>query len=124
MARISAAARSSRIDTVIRAWRGLAPAASFYGMTLLQFIAAVTPSLDARAEIADLQWRLRQAIMRRDTADKHSFDLISDVGLGVKGDPAYGEDSDLYGSMGFRREIDRRCNIQRGWRRRTAQRVS
>jgi hypothetical protein len=114
MARISPAAKLSRIDTVISAWRALARSASFYGMTLVQFIAAVKPSLDARKEIADLQRRLRRAIMQRDAADKHSFDLISGVGCAVQGDPAYGEDSALYGSMGYRLEIDRRRNIRRG----------
>jgi hypothetical protein len=116
MARISPEAKRLRIIEVIDAWRRLARNVAFSRMSLAQFMAEVQPSLDARAEIDNLQRQLRSAISRRESADAHSFELISRVGHAVKGDQHYGPNSFLCEEMGYTRETVRRRNIRRGMR--------
>ncbi len=56
------------------------------------------------AAIADLESELK---MKRDVRDDKYValnDKRSKVGMGVAGDPAYGNDSPLYGAMGFVRK--------------------
>ena len=59
MARKSPAEKLEDLLLVTRAWEMLRPARSFFGHTLERFKQAIQPSLDARAEIEDLQGRLR-----------------------------------------------------------------
>jgi hypothetical protein len=76
MARKSPADKLERMNTVTAAWEHLSPEAVFFGQTLAQFKKNIQPSLDARAEITDLQKRLRAAIARRDVADARSMRIL------------------------------------------------
>jgi hypothetical protein len=104
MARRSPAGKLYQIQKVIRAWEDLAPASVFYGRTLEQFKAAVRPSEATRAEIEDLQRRLREAIHRRNTADAKSMRLLNGVVNSVRGHESHGNDSALYAAMGYVRQ--------------------
>ncbi len=101
MARLSPADKFSRLVTVTGAWQRLRPNRSFSGLTLAQFKQAIQPSLDTRAEIADLQKRLRIAIKGRDHADRYSLEIRERVVFAVMGDPAEGSDGELYAAMGY-----------------------
>jgi hypothetical protein len=64
-------------------------------------------------EIADLESELK---MKRDVHDNKyvaAFDKRSKVGLGVAGDPACGNDSPLYGAMGFARKSEKKSGLTR-----------
>src|SRR5438045_2787111 len=87
MARESPADKAARIDRITRAWQAFAPARSFHSLTLAKFKAAVRPSHKARAEIEDLQRRLRHALERREAADRKSLRLAQNVVFAVQGDP-------------------------------------
>ena len=54
--------------------------------------------------------------MKRDVLDDKHVALDekrSKVGLGVAGDPAYGNDSPLYGAMGFVRKSEKKSGLTR-----------
>ena len=76
-------------------------------MTLDQFTAKIQPSLDARGHIDDLENDMTAALVERDTADVESNKQLLLVVNAVKGDPAEGEDGELYAAMGYVRKSDR-----------------
>ena len=54
--------------------------------------------------------------MKRDVRDDKyvaAGDKRSKVGMGVDGDPTYGNDSPLYGAMGFVRESEKKTSLTR-----------
>ena len=65
------------------------------------------------AEIADLEAELK---MKRDVRDDKYValnDKRSKVGLGVAGNPDFGNDSPLYGAMGFVRKSEKKSGLTR-----------
>ncbi len=102
-----------KINQVIAAWQTLRPAKSFAGMTLDQFKARLQPSLDARTAIAALENQLIAAQDQRDGADYASISAIQLVVNAVKGDPAEGEDGELYEAMGYVRKSERSSGLTR-----------
>ena len=102
-----------KINDIINAWESLRPAKSFAGMTLAQFKTKVQPSLDTRATITDLENKLTAAQDERDDADKISNAAVLQVVNGVKGDPAEGEDGELYEAMGYVRKSERASGLSR-----------
>jgi hypothetical protein len=101
MARLSRSQALARIKKAILAWEEFAPEGVFHGLTLEGFRSAVQPSYDARAEIADLEPRLRIARQRRDRADADSMKLIELVAASVCGTPGHGRRGFLYAAMGY-----------------------
>ena len=101
MARKSPAEKLKALLKVVRAWETLRPARSFFGHTLERFKQVIQPSLDARAEIEDLQRRLDLAIRKRNAADVRSFRILRGVVYAVQGDPAEGGNGELYVDMGY-----------------------
>lgn len=102
-----------RITDVTRGWENLRPTKQFSGLTLEQFKAAVKPSLDIRAEMADLESRLLALAARRAAADEMSLATVQSVVHGVKGDREEGEDGELYEAMGFVRKSQRLSGLTR-----------
>lgn len=102
-----------KINQVIAAWQTLRPAKSFAGLTLDQFKAKLQPSLDARIAIAALENQLIAAQDQRDGADYASISTIQLVVNAVKGDPAEGEDGELYEAMGYVRKSERSSGLTR-----------
>jgi hypothetical protein len=101
----------SDTTTIITAWTTLAPAASFGGMTLAQFKAKVQPSFDARTALDALEVQQTSALDTRNTADVVTSATNQLVVNGVKGDPNYGDDSELYDAMGYVRKSARRSGL-------------
>jgi hypothetical protein len=114
---MSPAQKLQRILDTIRAWERGAQGSIFSGHSLAQFKAAVQPSIDAHAKVADLRKQLRSALIERNLADKRSMKLNYRVGCAVGGDPAHGDDSVLYEEFGRTREAVRRSKIAAGRRR-------
>ena len=96
-----------KLATVLKAWKDLRPAKTFAGMTLAQFTTKVQPSLDARGQIATLENQMTAAMDERDLADVETMKQIAFVVNAVKGDPAEGEDGELYDAMGYVRKSER-----------------
>ena len=98
---------------IINAWQTLAPDATFAGMTLAQFTAKVQPTFDTRTAIGKLEAQTTSAHDARDAADTVTTQVNQLVVNAVKGDPAHGEDSDLYEAMGYVRKSARKSGLTR-----------
>ena len=76
-------------------------------------LADITAAAADDATIGDLEAELK---MKREVRDDKYIalnDKRSKVGLGVAGSAAYGNDSPLYGAMGFVRKSDRASGLTR-----------
>ncbi len=96
---------------VVKAWKELAADKTFGGLTLAQMTALAKPALDAREELAKLDQDYTQWQNRRDDADRAANEAIQKVVKGVVGDPAFGEDCDLYEAMGYIRKSERKNGL-------------
>jgi hypothetical protein len=101
------------INSVIQSWSSNSLAKSFFGMTLDQYREAVKPSFDLRAEIAETQKRLKGLMAKRDDADVASTRLTQNIVQSVKADPTEGENSPMYGAMGYVRKSERSSGLKR-----------
>jgi hypothetical protein len=104
---------AEKIEKMVNAWRTLAPAKSFGGMTLAQFEATAEPSRAARRKIEELDAQRADAVIERDTADE-AFDAKARfVVAGVLADPTEGPDSALYEAFGYTRTSERKSGLTR-----------
>ena len=92
---------SSRMYEVLDAWDLMRPHKVFFGLTPDDFRQRAKPYLDARAEIAELELKLTHAVSKRDTAEAAVLELVQGVVAAVKGDPAEGQNGELYAAMGY-----------------------
>lgn len=102
---------NSKLVTVRKAWFEKAPSAIFGGMTLAQFDEAVKPSLAAREKIETGKEMIDTGTNERLDADVVSNEKVQLVVNGVKGDVAFGENSDLYEAMGYVRKSERASGL-------------
>ena len=98
---------------VATAWERIAPAAEFGGMSLADFRAAVAESFTLRTQSAELEAELSANIARRAAADEATNTKLKLVVNSVKGHPTYGENSDLYRTMGYVTGDDRATGLTR-----------
>jgi hypothetical protein len=101
------------ITDITNGWTSLAPTATFAGMTLAQYTAAVKPSLDARVAITGLDEQMTGAITNRDKADTVTEPINQKIIKAVVGDVNYGDDSALYESFGYVRKSQRKTGLSR-----------
>jgi hypothetical protein len=80
----------------------------------LQYNAKMQPSFDARTQIDNLNAQLTEATDDRDKADVTTTATNQLIINAVKGDPNYGDDSDLYDAMGYVRRSARARGLSRG----------
>lgn len=102
-----------KIRQVLNAWRDLAPAKQFAGMTLAQAEVKFQPSFDTRAQLSQLENQLGQTINHRDDADEVSMDMVQLIINAVLGDPTEGPDSPLVERMGRTRKSERKTGLTR-----------
>ena len=114
MATLSPAAAYARLDTFVSAWKKLRPSKAFAGLTPDQFeTQKMTPCRQARAAVTDLENQMKSALNRRDDLDQAALETMAFVVNAVKGDPAEGENGDLYEAMGFVRKSERKSGLSR-----------
>jgi len=95
------------------AWVEGAKSVEFNGITQAAFLADIDAAAVADGEIGDLEAELKMKREVRDDLYVALNDKRSKVGLGVAGSAAYGNDSPLYGAMGFVRKSDRASGLTR-----------
>lgn len=95
------------------AWVEGAPTVEFNGITQAAFLADITACAADDATIGDLEAELKMKREVRDDKYAALNEKRSKVGLGVAGSAAYGNDSPLYGAMGFVRKSDRASGLTR-----------
>jgi hypothetical protein len=102
-----------KIERMLNAWRTLAPDKAFAGMTRAQFEAAAAPSTAARQKIDALEAQLAEAYAERDRADEAFETKSKQVVAGVLADPTEGDDSALYGALGYTRSSEQKTGLTR-----------
>lgn len=102
-----------RCNVMNDAWFEGAPTVEFNGITQAAFLADITSCAADDATIADLEAELKMKREVRDDKYLALNDKRSKVGLGVAGSAACGNDSPLYGAMGFVRKSDRASGLTR-----------
>ena len=102
-----------KMRRMLHAWQTLAPAKSFGGMTVAQFEAVITPALDERQHINELNDQLIQSTATRDQLDGNFNAKAKQVIAGILADPTQGPDSALYEAMGYTPERDRKTGLHR-----------
>ncbi len=90
-----------RVDRIAQGWEKLRPGKKFSGLTVLQFKEAAEASRQARVVIKELEASLQGAKKRCKLADAELQKVERRVVLSVRGDEEDGEDSALFGEMGF-----------------------
>jgi hypothetical protein len=100
-------------QAIIDAWEELAETATFNGLTLAQYKAAVQPSFDSRQKITDLETDLEAEQVNRDKVDVNTTKTNADVVKAVVADKNYGDDSALYERMGYVRKSVRASGLTR-----------
>lgn len=95
------------------AWRNLAPAKSFGGMTLAEFDIQVEKSLTPRRRLVEIEDEKLREQANRDEEDDVTMDKIELIVAGVIADPTEGSDSALYEAMGYIRKSDRKSGLTR-----------
>lgn len=109
MAKVSNKEVKQQCNVMNDAWFEGAKGVDFNGITQTEFSTDITTAAAADAEIGDLEAELKMKREARDDLYVALNEKRSKVGQGVAGSAAYGNDSPLYGAMGFvRNPIGRR----------------
>jgi hypothetical protein len=104
---------AERIGIFQAAWREIAPAASFAGMTLAEFEIQTTPLTQSVQRLQALDVKYSAEVKARDEADAAARETLRLIANAVRGDPAFGEDSRLYRAMGFVPLSERQSGLTR-----------
>lgn len=102
-----------RIQKFLAAWRELAPAATFAGMTLAEFEVAVSAPLNLRADIVALETQLEGKKAAKSDADLAADEVLDLVVNSVRGTPGFGQDCALYRACGYVRKSERKSGLTR-----------
>jgi len=112
MAKVNNKEVKEQCNVMDDAWVEGAKTVEFNGITQTEFAADIADAA-ADTEIGDIEAHLK---MKREERDDKYFALNekrSAVGKGVAGSKDYGDDSPLYGAMGFVRKSDRASGLTR-----------
>jgi len=88
-------------DRIADAWERHYPRKIFSGLTLEAFRQILAPCRAVRKELADIAQRAKILRFRFRNVDREARPAIQRVVHSVRGDPDVGEDSPMYGSMGY-----------------------
>lgn len=98
---------------ILNAWKTLAPAKSFGGLTLADFEAQVENSLAPRVRLRELNDQAMQQMAMRDDEDSATMEKILLVVAGIVADPTEGANSALYEACGYIRKDNRKSGLTR-----------
>jgi hypothetical protein len=104
---------ADRVGIFTAAWREIAPQASFAGMTLVEFETKTAPLAQSTAKLQALDAQYAAELKARDEAETVAKETMRMAAHGVRGNPAYGEDSQLYRAMGFVPLSERQSGLTR-----------
>ncbi len=105
---------SRRRAQFLSSWQEFAPTVTFAGFTLAQFEEESTPPIDIRKEMADLKTKLKGLKLKRDKADEALTKILVLIAHAIRGNEAYGEDCELYRSLGFVPKSERNTGRKKG----------
>lgn len=102
-----------KVTKMLAAWLEGAADVIFMGVTRAALDAKCTEAETLENELDDLR---AQIVMKEDQLEdvyKRMNQMTVDVRNGVSGNPDYGDDSALYGAMGFVRKSERKSGLTR-----------
>ncbi len=86
---------------LLHSWQEIAPEAVFYGLTLDAFRAMVEPVAEIRDSIKKADQDRVASVIRRDSEEKALGENYRRIVNAIKAAPEHGEDSPLYGAIGY-----------------------
>lgn len=104
---------AERIGIFTAAWREIAPEASFAGMTLAEFETSTAGVAESALRMQALKAQVSAEIRTGTEADAAARIAMRKVANAVRGEPAYGENSQLYRAMGFVPLAERQSGLTR-----------
>lgn len=104
-----------RADEINGGWKqdAVAKDVRFMNIAQEQYQAAIDECDAEDARVAEIEARLRDVKDGRDDKYRNLNTMSVKVREGVEGSPDYGDDSPLYGSMGFKRKSERASGLTR-----------
>ena len=102
-----------KVNVMNDAWFEGAPSDAFSGIRQADFQTEIEAAAADDAAIADLEAEIKMKRDVRDDKYKALDQKRSRIGLAVAGDPNYGNDSPLYGAMGFVRKSEKKSGLTR-----------
>jgi hypothetical protein len=111
--RIDKTAIKKRAVKMDDAWKEGADKVEFMGVTQTDLNGQIT-AVEAKEQSLD-DLRAQVKMLEEEILDDYAAldDTLVDVGNGVRGSKAYGDDSPLYGAMGFVRKSERKSGLTR-----------
>ena len=82
-------------------------------MSQTEYKAKIQSSLNTRAAIVELERKLKAAISSREAADGETNRTNQLVINSIRGDPNFGEDSELYEACGYVRKSEKASGLHR-----------
>jgi hypothetical protein len=82
-------------------WLEFAPGATFAGFTLAQFEEASMEPLQVRKTMEAAKTKLAGLKLKRDKAEETLNEKLVLIANSIRGTPEYGQDCELYRSLGF-----------------------
>lgn len=113
MAKINLREIREQCNVMNDAWVEGAPNVEFNGITQAEFAADIASAAAADARVADREAQLKMERDVRDDIYARINEKRSNVGKGVAGSADFGDNSPLYGAMGFVRKSDRASGLTR-----------
>ena len=113
MAKTSPGKMMDKLTRILDAWKNLAPAESFGGMTLAEFQTEIEKSTNVRVEISDLENLLTNKMQERDLIDETNWEKAQFVVNSVAGNPKFGKNSGFYEAMGYIPTAQRKSGLTR-----------
>ena len=113
MAKVNNSKVKEQCNTMNDAWVEGARSVTFNGIEQTTFKTAIESAAAKDAAIADTEAQLKMMKDVRDDEYKSLDQDRSKIGMGVAGDPAFGNDSPLYGAMGFVRKSEKKSGLTR-----------
>jgi hypothetical protein len=92
---------SLRREKLLASWLEFAPGATFAGFTLAQFEEASMEPLQVRKTMEAAKTKLAGLKLKRDKAEETLNEKLVLIANSIRGTPEYGQDCELYRSLGF-----------------------
>lgn len=92
---------AAKAERFASAWNEYFPEKTFSGFTLEEFRETFKPCREVRVRLAELASERKHLIFRRRKHDTEMRPIFLRVVHAVRGDPEVGEDSPMYGAMGY-----------------------
>ncbi len=113
MATINVKLLREKVSKMLSAWLEGAAEASFMGIKRDTLAALSTQAETVEEELDDLRAQVKMKEDELADINTQMSNMTVAVGNGVRGDANFGDDSALYGAMGFVRKSERKSGLTR-----------